>query len=668
MPRWTFLLVAGTALAAVRVAAQSPRAIDDTSFAALTGVADARFRPDGAQLAYVRSTTDLARNGAHSDVVILETATGRIVQEFAGSSPRWSPDGRRIAYQARRDGKAGIWIRDVGARTDRFLAATPQSDAWLGRGAAKNFEWSPDGAWIAFVAAEPPGATPAGDVKAFSRVMFKTRTGFTDDRRTHVWLVPSAGGEPRLVTPGRYDEHSIAWAPDSRRLAFVSDRSSDPDDTFANDIFVVDVTTGALQRITDTPSAEFSPTWSPDGQWIAFEGWIRPNNTKDSPAEDAKGYVVAAGGGVPRRIAPALDRRVTEVTWHPTGRSILFSAADRGANVIYRVGVTDSIPEVVVGGRAQSRGIALDGAGNQLAFIRTETTRPGELFVRDLSTSRERALTTLNDSWRQRVALQDAEEFWFTSFDGTRVQGWLMKPAGWVASERYPLILNIHGGPHSAFGYTFNDRFQQQAARGYAVAYINPRGSVGYGQAFADGSLLNWGGGDYQDLMVGLDTLIGRHAWVDTTRLGVTGGSYGGFMTNWVISQTRRFKAAVASASVSNLISFYGTSLYTDLIEAEFRGLPWDNYPMLWQWSPLAHVRGVTTPTLFLHGENDHDVPITQAEEMYTALRKQGVPATLVRYPDEGHGIRQPHHVADYNRRMLEWFDRHLKGGSRPAS
>jgi dipeptidyl aminopeptidase/acylaminoacyl peptidase len=215
------------------------------------------------------------------------------------------------------------------------------------------------------------------------------------------------------------------------------------------------------------------------------------------------------------------------------------------------------------------------------------------------------------------------------------------------------------------YGYRYSDRFQMLASHGYGVVFINPRGSRGYGQTFADGCVLNWGGGDYQDLMAGVDHAIEQNGWIDAERLGVIGGSYGGFMTNWIITQTDRFKAAIPVASVSNLISFYGTSLYQLLIEVEFNGKPWDNYAMLWQWSPLNHIKNVTTPTLLIHGENDHDVPITQAEEMYIAIKKLGVDATFVRYPGEGHGIRKPSHVMDYRRRILDWFDQYVK--SMPA-
>jgi dipeptidyl aminopeptidase/acylaminoacyl peptidase len=258
------------------------------------------------------------------------------------------------------------------------------------------------------------------------------------------------------------------------------------------------------------------------------------------------------------------------------------------------------------------------------------------------------------------VLISVPEKLNFNSFDGTQIQGWLIKPIGWREGQRYPLILNIHGGPHGMYGYAFNPTFQVYAARGYAVLYLNPRGSNGYGQKFSDGTLREWGGGDYKDLMMGVDEALRRFTWIDPQRMGVTGGSYGGFMTNWIVTQTPRFKAAVAVASLSNLISFYGTSLYQDLIHAEF-GLPWDDYDQLWRWSPLRYVRQAQTPTLLLHGEEDNDVHITQAEEMYMALRRRGVETQLVRYPREGHGFQEPRHRVDALERTISWFDKFLK-------
>jgi dipeptidyl aminopeptidase/acylaminoacyl peptidase len=252
------------------------------------------------------------------------------------------------------------------------------------------------------------------------------------------------------------------------------------------------------------------------------------------------------------------------------------------------------------------------------------------------------------------------DEFNYQSFDGTPIQAWVMRGAGCREDRKCPLILSVHGGPHGMFGWAFNANFQVYAARNFAVLYVNPRGSSGYGQRFSDGTINEWGGGDYKDLMLGVDEALKRYSWIDPNRLAVTGGSYGGFMTNWIITQTPRFKAAVASASLSNLISFYSTSLYQDLIHAEFGGFPWDNFELLWQWSPLRYVRQVQTPTLFLHGENDNDVHITQAEEMYMALRRRGVDSVLVRYPREGHGLREPKHRVDALERTLAWFEKYV--------
>jgi len=236
-----------------------------------------------------------------------------------------------------------------------------------------------------------------------------------------------------------------------------------------------------------------------------------------------------------------------------------------------------------------------------------------------------------------------------------------MRPPGCREDRKCALVLNIHGGPHGMYGWSFNSNFQTFVSRNLAVLYLNPRGSSGYGQKFSDGTINEWGGGDYKDLMLGVDEALRRYSWIDGNRLGVTGGSYGGFMTNWVITQTPRFRAAVAAASVSNLISFYSTSIYQDLVHAEFGGYPWDNYELLWQWSPLRYVRQVQTPTLFIHGENDNDVHITQAEEMYMALKRRGVDSVFVRYPREGHGLREPKHRVDALERTIAWFERYLK-------
>jgi dipeptidyl aminopeptidase/acylaminoacyl peptidase len=655
-----------------------PHAMTAVDASLLRGVSDPRLSPDGRWVAYVRTIVDYAADRSTSEIVLVDVATGVTRHAFSGGSPQWSPDGHAVAFRDSRDAHSGIWIYDLATDRSRFLVPVSATDAWLGSGTVKNFAWAPDGSAIAYVGTDsiaPPEPLPNGDaaaaadVQVYSRVMYKTRTGFSDNRRTHLYVVPiTCGGTamcaPRVLTPGSFDEHSLDWSPDGRRIAFVSDRSSDPDNNYANDLWTVEVATGQTTRLTDTPSAEFAPVWSPDGSQIAFPAWRRPHNTKDSPAEDTHAWVMPAAGGAPRPIAASLDRRVTQVSWSPVGATVYFTAGDHGSVSIYRANVTGGPAQRLTTCACQSQQYSLDRAARSMAYVQNDLTHPPEVWIASVDGRRARQLTHDQDSLLARVAPVAAESFEFASFDGTRVQAWLITPSGARPGQRYPLILSIHGGPHGAFGNTFTATNQLLAGHGYGVLSINPRGSNGYGQAFSDGSVRNWGGADYQDLMAGLDTAIQRNAWIDTTRLGVTGGSYGGFMTDWIITQTPRFRAAVSLFSVSNLVSFYGTSLYTDLIEAEFNGRPWDNYPLLWQWSPLAHVANARTPTLFLHGEVDHDVPITQSEEMYVALRKLGVAATLVRYPGEGHGFHRPAHILDSVLRTEAWFDHYLGGGA----
>jgi dipeptidyl aminopeptidase/acylaminoacyl peptidase len=490
----------------------------------------------------------------------------------------------------------------------------------------------------------------------------------------------------------------VSFSPKGDEIAYLSNHESDPDANNNSDIFAVD-TSGQVRQITQTKGCEYDPVWSPDGKWIAYTGTKRDVTTIDSVAEDTHVWVIAASGGAGKDLTDDQDRRARSPHWSSDGRSIFFLAGDKGYATIFRTGVdggrvsrfslfhldgelgggfdspdskyrTDSDTEsnqaqpfqvtgFSVAGRSQAGGSS--EYSTPMVFILGTALRPGEVWAGISTGSRLRRITGHNDSFVRSVRLVGPEEISFKSFDGTQIQGWLMKPLGFRDDRKYPLILSVHGGPHGMYGWSFNASFQAYAAQGYAVLFINPRGSSGYGQKFSDGTLAEWGGGDYKDLMLGVDEALRRYSWIDSNRLGITGGSYGGFMTNWVITQTPRFRAAVAVASLSNLISFYSTSLYQDLIHAEFNGFPWDNYDLLWQWSPLRYLRQVQTPTLFIHGENDNDVHITQAEEMYMGLKRRGVDAVFVRYPREGHGLREPKHRVDALQRTIAWFDHYLK-------
>ncbi len=692
-------------------------------------VGDAQIAPDGAWVVYTvstaegegtRSTLWIARMTADPSQTALEAArpAGRrsapmqlLSNGWNASTPRWSPDSRRIAFFATVEGQTALYTVSLDNRQPDMIASLRETNFFITY-AGESLAWSPDSKRLAFISATDEDAddeSVLNDPRVIDRMQYKSRTSFSDNARTHLFVidVDREGALPRQLTEGRFYDHALTWSPRGDEIAFVSNHELDPDANNNSDIFAVSLN-GRVRQITSTPGCEYEPQWSPDGKWIAYTATKREVTTIDSVAEDAHIWVIDAQGGRGRELTAAQDRRARSPRWSPDSKSIFFLANDKGQTALFkvRVDVKDDPPiplqlfswqRTATGFRAvtnsfgifsqdlttlrtfkydyqissfsiayQKRmpGLREDEKGyaylSPFAVTLSTPTSPNALCVQAGYGSILQCSGNHNDSFSNTVSLIEPEEITFKSFDGTNIQGWLMKPAGWREGVRYPLILSIHGGPHGMYGYSFNSTFQAYAARGYAVLYINPRGSSGYGQRFSDGTLREWGGGDYRDLMVGVDESLRRFAWIDAERMGVTGGSYGGFMTNWIITQTPRFKAAVAHASVSNLISFYSTSLYQDLIHAEF-GLPWDDYDLLWRWSPLRYVRQAQTPTLFLHGEQDNDVHITQAEEMFMGLKRRGIETELVRYPREGHSFHEPRHRVDALERTLAWFDKYLK-------
>ena len=632
------------ALFACTLAAKRPLKLEDVY--ALKDAGEVQVAPDASAVLYTETTKDPEANRSKSRLMRIGAGGGAPV-EIPGlpegiSNLRWAPDSRRAAFLAGN----GVWVVDIAGGKSARLCDYDRSNSFLSK-AGNALAWSPDGARLAFAGTTDP-EPGLRDPLVITRMQYKTRTAIWDGRRMHVFVVKASGGKPAPVTSGNFDEHSIDWSAGSE-IVFLSNRQPDPDAVLNYDIFAIDPDTGAQRQITHTPGVEMEPRISPDGRSIAYTATTRPLTTIDSVAEDAHVWVIPMAGGAAHEVNPGLDRRCSAPIWTDGGK-VVYTAADHGKTVIYR-GVERIFDRAAQAGSVSA---ARNGA---LVFAVSDPATPRDIFALDRTGARPLiSLNAISD-----FELVPPETITFQSSDGAEVQAWLypaLHPAG-----RSPLILNIHGGPHGMYGYAFNGAWQYSAARGYATLAVNPRGSSGYGQKFSDGCVGNWGGGDYRDLMAALDYVLRTHKQLDPDKLGVMGGSYGGFMTNWVITQTPRFKAAVAIASLSNLVSFYATSLYQDLVHAEFNGFPWngDNFDLLWKWSPLHYIKSVSTPTLFIHGEQDNDVHITQAEEMYTALKRRGIATEMVRYPREGHGFREPKHQMDSQQRALAWMDRYLK-------
>jgi dipeptidyl aminopeptidase/acylaminoacyl peptidase len=605
------------------------------------------------------------------------TSSPLLAADWNAANARWSPDSTKIAFTAKHGGRSGLWVVSLDNREPRFVAEIESTNFFITY-AGESLAWSPDSRQIAYLSATEETAS-TDDPRVIDRIQYKSRTSFSDRRRTHVWISTIDRPEPRQLTAGVWYDHALSFNPNGEEIAFLSNREPDPDANNNSDIFAVDLR-GQVRQITATKGCEYEPSWSPDGKWIAYTATKRDVTTIDSIAEDAHVWITDSAGLNRRELTAGQDRRARSPHWSAQGRSIYFLAGDRGVSSLFEVPfeggkVKDVFPRIDdhVEPPTEPRNFPMKSfqiggfsitsrTSSIFAFTLSDGLSPADVFIAPATFGRHfERVSGHNEAITRDYKLVEPEAFNYKSFDGTGIQGWLMKPNGWRDNRKYPLILSIHGGPHGMSGWAFNPPFQVYAARGYAVLFLNPRGSSGYGQKFSDGTLNEWGGGDYKDLMAGVDEALRRYPWIDQNRMGVTGGSYGGFMTNWIITQTPRFKAAVASASVSNLISFYSTSLYQDLVHAEFGGFPWDNYDLLWQWSPLKYVKQAQTPTLFLHGEQDNDVHITQAEEMFTALRRRGVESVFVRYPREGHGLREPLHRVDALERTLGWFDRFLK-------
>ena len=655
------------------------RLLTPTDIYTITLVSDARMSPGGDRIAYVQTILDREKNDYQSSIAIISTGGGEprrfTMAEAKDTAPRWSPSGDRLAFLSNRSGSSQIWtIPADGGEAGRLTDVAEEITA---------FTWSPDGSTIVFVSkaeATQPDQQPTADdrepsdVVHLTKIRYRTdgKPGFLDQKRTHLWCVPANGGAPWQLTAGDFNDSQPAFSPDGRELAFVSNRTIDRDFNCASEIWAVPLNGSQPRSIAGGDDAYFwHPAWSPDGAFIACAGH---RQAETAHATNHGVWLAPSSDGDLRNLTAALDRPAGDFAlgdttvdadpgpaWSPAGSHLYFQVSDAGNVHLYRVPVAGGDAELVVGGARRVLDFSLGGDG-RVAFTASDPLNPTDVAVCAPDGLGECRLTAVNAEFLNIVALSKPEEFRVT--DECEIHGWVMKPVDFQEDRRYPMVLEIHGGPHAFYANAYFHEFQLLAARGYVVVYTNPPGSQGYGESYARYTRAAWGEKDMPDVMAAVDHVIAQ-GYVDPIRLGVTGGSYGGFLTNWIIGHTDRFQAAVTQRCVTNLASMYGTSdIGFSFGEYEFGGTPWDASEQFARLSPITYVREMRTPLLIIHSEQDYRCPIEQAEQLYVALKRLRREVEFVRFPDESHGLSRsgkPKHRVERLERILDWFDRYLR-------
>jgi dipeptidyl aminopeptidase/acylaminoacyl peptidase len=642
----------------------APRATDRLTldlYLELEDVQDAQLSPDGRQVIYTRRWVDKLNDRWESSLWIMNADGSRNRFLVDGSSARWSPDGARIAYLARGEPSGTQvfvrWLDVEGPPTQvTRLTETPSS-----------LEWAPDGKSLAFVMlvlekdnwriqmpAAPKGAKWTEAPRIVQKVNYRRdRQGFVDDGFRHIFTVSAEGGTPRQITSGDWDHGGPEWMPDGKSIVFSALRVENAEYRWRqSDIYRVDVATGAISQLTNRNGPDNNPIVSPDGRLIAYTGY----DSTDATWTDTKLNVMSADGSSPRVINASFDRSPSGMRWAPDGSGVYFNADSEGSRNLYFASLNGDVRPITRGTQVLTvTDIARSG---QVVGIRSTSHKPADVVAFTLRAPEPKQLTTVNDDILAGRKLGAVEEIWYRSVDDYRIQGWIIKPPDFDPARKYPLMLSIHGGPHSMYNVAFNFGWQEHAANGYVVLYTNPRGSTGYGSAFGNAIKNAYPGKDYDDLMAGVDSVIGR-GYIDTRNMFVYGCSGGGVLTAWIVGKTDRFAAASANCPVINWMSFVGTTDGSSWYR-NFEKLPWEDPAEHLRRSPLMYVGNVKTPTMLMTGVMDLRTPISQTEEFYQALKILKVPTAMIRFNEEWHGTSSK--PSNYMRSQLylrSWFDRY---------
>lgn len=673
--------MAVTAPVSLKAQERHKRAITFQDLISMHRLSEPQISPDGKWIAYAVSTPDLEANKSVRNIWIVSISGGEPRQLTRGGTdarPRWSPDGKKLAFLSARVERIPqvYWMNLQGGEANRVTSLSTGADNEL---------WSPDGKTIAFVSAVYPDCQDdacnarrdtekqKSKVKAriYEKLLYRHWTAWSDGKRSHLFVVSAGGGTPRDLTPGAdYDvppfnlggPEPIAFSPNSRELCFTANTDKDEALSTNGDLFTVPASgAGGLRRITTNPGNDWGPVYSPNGMWIAYRAQMQPGDESDR----WRLMLYGRQSGKQSNLTENFDSSVESYAFAPDSRTIYFNAEEKAEMPIYSIATTPgSSPKVIVSGNSNDD-FDISADGRTLVFARTSLTMPPEIFAANSDGSNVRRLTHQNAALLAQLDLSKPEMFWFEGAEKTQVEGIVIRPPHFDASKKYPALLLIHGGPQGAWIDAWGYRWNQQvmAGPGYVVLAINPRGSTGYGQKFTAEVSRDWGGKAYEDLMKGLDAAIAKYPFIDGSRVGAAGGSYGGYMIDWIATHTGRFKCLISHAGPYNAVSMAATEeLWFN--EWEFGGTPWANPELYNKWSPsefAAALGKYKTPTLVVGGELDFRVPYTQDLEFFTALQRQGVPSKLLIFPDEGHWVLKPQNSELWYKTFLAWLAEYLK-------
>jgi dipeptidyl aminopeptidase/acylaminoacyl peptidase len=643
---------------------QHPITFED--LASIHRIGAPQLSPDGKTIAYDSSTPDLAANTSHSAVFLVPAAGGESTKIADGSGPVWSPDGKTLAYTSKN--QAYVYSNNA----SRKVTDLP--------GGAGSVKWMPDGSALVVVSDIYPdcGVDPAcikdkttaaekkpSQARVITSLLFRHWKAWQEPTRTHIVYAPLNAGAPRDLTPGAFDAPPFSLgggdefdvSPDGKELVYARDTSEHPEVSTNSDLFLVPISSGDARRITTRQGADTSPKYSPDGRWIAWRSQARPGYESDL----WELWLYDRASGATRRLAPSFDNWINSMTWSPDSKSIYITAPEKTKSAIYEVSVSDGAQHLLWND-ASADAVTVRLSDRTLFFERSSLTHPADIYALSRGAAAATQITHDNDELMRSITMGAVSDIWYTGAEGAQVQALIVKPPAFDASKKYPAVVLIHGGPQGNWGDAWSYRWNPQmfAARGYVILMPNPRGSTGYGQKFVEDISGDWGGKAYIDIMNGTDKLAAM-PFVDADRIGAAGASFGGYMIDWILGHTDRFKALFTHDGVYNLTSMYGATEELWFPEWEFRGNPWDNPELYEKWSPHLYAKNFKTPTLVSHGELDFRVPIGEGLQLFTTLQRRGVPSKLLYFPDEGHWVLKPQNSKLWYQTVGDWFDQWLK-------